>query len=79
MAQGAIGLSDVYTFFKEIHVMWVAMGEYSDLSVYDIIDEIIDMVKPTDPQRGLTPQELQSCKMAGTVFSILANVDQFYQ
>lgn len=35
---------DIYTFFKEIHVMWVKMGEYADLSVYDVIDEIIDMV-----------------------------------
>ena len=31
---------EIYIFFREIHVMWVAMGEYADLSVYDVVDEV---------------------------------------
>ncbi len=59
--------------------MWVAMGEYAELSIYDVIDEVLDMVQPADPLKGLTAKDLAACKMSGTVFSILANVDQFYQ
>lgn len=38
---------ELYIFFKEIHHMWVhVMHEYADLSIYDVVDEILDMVKP---------------------------------
>lgn len=57
----------------------MGLGEAADLSIHDVVDEIIDLVQPTDPARGLRPSELAACGMAGTVFSILANVDQFYQ
>lgn len=76
--QGYLTLHDLYTFFKEVHVLWVAMGEYADLDIYDVLDEIMDMVKPAQPGR-ITKADLETCKVAGTVFSILANVDQFYQ
>jgi hypothetical protein len=65
-------------FFREIHAMWVAMGEYADLCIQDVMDEIMDLVKPSSPGRIRLP-DLAACKMAGTVFSVLANVDQFYQ
>lgn len=58
--------------------MWVAMGEYTDLSIHDVLDEILDMVKPAVPGR-ITQADLAASKMAGTMFSVLANVDQFYQ
>jgi serine/threonine-protein phosphatase 2A regulatory subunit B'' len=77
--QGVLQPCDLYTFFKEVHAMWVAMGEYSELSIHDVVDEIIDMVQPAQPSRGLTLAELAASRMAGTVFSILANVDQFFQ
>ena len=31
--------------------MWVAMGEYADLSVHDVIDEIMDMAATKEPGR----------------------------
>jgi serine/threonine-protein phosphatase 2A regulatory subunit B'' len=40
--------------------------------------QVMDMVKPAVPGR-ITKADLVACKQAGTVFSILANVDQFYQ
>jgi len=43
-AQGSVGPAEVYTFFREIHDMWVKMGEYADLAIYDVVDELIDMV-----------------------------------
>jgi serine/threonine-protein phosphatase 2A regulatory subunit B'' len=42
--QGSISPAELYTFFREIHVMWVKMGEYADLAIYDVVDEILDMV-----------------------------------
>ncbi|EFJ50385.1 hypothetical protein VOLCADRAFT_88941 [Volvox carteri f. nagariensis] len=45
--QGYISPAEIYTFFKEIHYMWVhVMNEYADLSIYDVVDEMLDMVKP---------------------------------
>ncbi|KAI8477014.1 MAG: hypothetical protein J3K34DRAFT_498330 [Monoraphidium minutum] len=76
--KGYLTHSDLYTFFREIHAMWVAMGEYADLVIHDVLDEIVDMAAPRR-QGAITAADLRDCKMAGTVFSILANVDQFYQ
>lgn len=75
--QGYLTIADLYTFFREIHALWVNMGEYAELEIYDVLDEIMDMVKPATPGR-ITKADLQACKMSGTMFSILANVDQFY-
>lgn len=44
--QGYITPAELYTFFQTIHEMWVAIGEYADLSVYDVVDEILDMINP---------------------------------
>lgn len=29
--------------------MWVACGQYKELSIEDVKDEIIDIIQPTDP------------------------------
>lgn len=142
--QGYLTMADLYTFFREIHALWVNMGEYAgkwwvlkdggsasaanilaahtqrqcfcmrstgvfchclcclsmpsgepdgilavsinrpqflvcaELEIYDVLDEVMDMVKPATPGR-ITKADLEACKMSGTVFSILSNVDQFYQ
>lgn len=76
--QGYLTIADLYTFFREIHALWVNMGEYAELEIYDVLDEIMDMVKPATPGR-ITKADLEACKMSGTVFSMLSNVDQFYQ
>eukprot|EP00775_Hariotina_reticulata_P010031 gene10031-10187_t len=78
ISQGYLTLSDLYTFFREVKGMWVAMGEYKDLDIYDVLDEIMDMVKPAQPGR-ITKGDLEACKMSGIVFGMLANVEQFYQ
>lgn len=78
LLQGYLTVADLYTFFKEIHALWVNMGEYAELDIYDVLDEVMDMVKPATPGR-ITKADLEACKMSGTVFSILSNVDQFYQ
>ncbi|KAL6752095.1 hypothetical protein V8C86DRAFT_623193 [Haematococcus lacustris] len=43
--QAFVTPAEFFTFFKEIHVMWVNMGEYADLATYHVVDEILDMVK----------------------------------
>jgi hypothetical protein len=75
--QGYLTVSDLYTFFREIHALWIAMGEYAELEVADVLDEVMDMVQPAAPGR-ITRADLEACKMSGTVFGMLANVDQFY-
>lgn len=77
--QGVITPAELYTFFKEIHVLWVdKLNEYAELSVNDVIGEIIDMISPASPP-NITLQDLARCKMAGTVFSVLSNVQQFFE
>lgn len=76
--RGYLTIADLYTFFRDIHALWVNMGEYAELEIYDVLDEIMDMVKPATPGR-ITKADLEACKMSGTVFSMLSNVDQFYQ
>ncbi len=36
--------ADLYTFWKEIHTLWLARGEM-DIPIADVVDEIIDMVQ----------------------------------
>lgn len=75
--QGSISPHELYIFFKEVHVMWVqVLGEYADLSIFDVIDELIDMVKPKDPP-NITAEDLRACGMSGTFFSCLADAKQF--
>jgi hypothetical protein len=33
-------MADLYTFFREIHALWVNMGEYPELEIYDVLDEV---------------------------------------
>lgn len=49
--QGYLTIADLYTFFKEIHALWVNMGEYAELEIYDVLDEVMDMIKPATPGR----------------------------
>ncbi|KAJ9518285.1 hypothetical protein QJQ45_010244 [Haematococcus lacustris] len=60
--QGFVTPAEIYTFFKEIHVMWVNMGKYADLAIYSVVDEILDMVSG----------------MSGIFFSMLADVKLFH-
>mmetsp|Transcript_5397 Transcript_5397/g.14556 ORF Transcript_5397/g.14556 Transcript_5397/m.14556 type:complete len:474 (+) Transcript_5397:65-1486(+) len=75
--KGSVGPAEVYTFFREIYDMWVKMGEYADLAIYDVVDELIDMVKPKHPPE-ITPEDLAACGMSGTFFSVLSDVKQFF-
>ncbi|KAL6751470.1 hypothetical protein V8C86DRAFT_2439927, partial [Haematococcus lacustris] len=61
--QGFVTSAEIYTFFEEIHVMWGNMGEYADLAIYHVVDEILDM--PPSATRaaacqGLAQEEGQS-------------------
>ncbi|GFR48241.1 hypothetical protein Agub_g10103 [Astrephomene gubernaculifera] len=76
--QGYISPAELYTFFKEIHHMWVhVMHEYADLSIYDVVDEILDMIKPKVTAR-ITAEDLAASGMSGIFFSMLSDVKQFY-
>ncbi len=54
------------------------MGEYADLSVQDVVDELIDMVKPARPPL-ITADDLMRCGQSGVFFSCLSDVKQFYE
>ena len=40
---------DIYQFLKDILRLWLACGQYPELVMEDVKDEIFDIVKPTDP------------------------------
>ena len=40
---------ELYAFFKEVYKMWVACGQYPELSIKDVKDEIFDIVQPAEP------------------------------
>ncbi|GFH25481.1 uncharacterized protein HaLaN_23457 [Haematococcus lacustris] len=72
-----VGTAEIYTFSKEIHVMWVNMGEYADLTIYDVVDKILDMVKPKTATL-ITPEDLEVSGMSGIFFSMLADIELFH-
>ena len=39
----------LYAFLAEIHSMWLACGQYPELAVEDVKDEIFDIVMPASP------------------------------
>ncbi|GFH07043.1 uncharacterized protein HaLaN_01787 [Haematococcus lacustris] len=43
LMKGFVTPAEIYTSFKDIHVMWVNIGEYADLSIYDVVDKVLDM------------------------------------
>ncbi|GFH22120.1 uncharacterized protein HaLaN_19534, partial [Haematococcus lacustris] len=75
--QGFVTSAEIYTFFAEVHVMWVNMGEYADLAIYDVVDEILDMVKPKTVTL-ITAEDLEVSGMSGISFSMLADVKLFH-
>ena len=39
------------TFFRAVHALWVAAGQYAELCVEDVKDELFDIVRPAHPLR----------------------------
>ncbi|KAL6752099.1 hypothetical protein V8C86DRAFT_2439514 [Haematococcus lacustris] len=74
--QGFVTPAEIFTFFKEIHVMWVNMGEYADLAIYYVVDEVLDMVKPKTTTL-ITVEDLEVSGMSGIFFTMLADVKLF--
>lgn len=62
--QGFLTLPDLYTFFREVKALWVGLGEYAELDVYDVLDEVADMVSPVAPGR-ITMADLAASKVCG--------------
>ncbi|GIL55563.1 hypothetical protein Vafri_11019 [Volvox africanus] len=76
--QSYVSPAEIYTFFKEIHYMWVnVLKEYADLNIYDVVDEMLDMIKPKVTAR-ITAEDLAASGMSGIFFSTLSDVKQFY-
>lgn len=49
---------DIYQFLKDLLKMWLACGQYPDLVIEDVKDEIFDIVKPANPLH-ITAEELE--------------------
>ncbi|KAK9830587.1 hypothetical protein WJX81_001917 [Elliptochloris bilobata] len=75
--RGYITQVEVCTFFRAVHALWVAAGQYPELSVEDVKDELFDIVRPAHPLR-ITAADLLASSMAGTVIGLLADVNSFY-
>lgn len=63
---------EVCAFFRAVHVLWVAAGQYAELCVEDVKDELFDIVRPAHPLR-ITAADLlvraRCCLMAIAAFS----------
>ena len=42
---------EVCALFRAVHALWVAAGQYSELCVEDVKDELFDIVRPAHPLR----------------------------
>lgn len=51
MVPRACAQAEVCTLFRAVHALWVAAGQYPELSVEDVKDELFDICRPADPQR----------------------------
>ena len=42
---------EVCTLFRAVHALWAAAGQYAELCVEDVKDELFDIVRPAHPLR----------------------------
>uniref|UniRef100_A0A061SGU4 Protein phosphatase 2 (Formerly 2A), regulatory subunit B n=1 Tax=Tetraselmis sp. GSL018 TaxID=582737 RepID=A0A061SGU4_9CHLO len=76
--RGHITAPDMYMFLAEIYKKWVEDGNYADLSIGDVRDEIFDMVKPRR-ELEITLKDLIDSKIGGTVMTIMADERVFWE
>ncbi|KAL4439974.1 hypothetical protein ABPG75_002975 [Micractinium tetrahymenae] len=75
---GYLTQADLYTFFREIYALWVALGQYAELRVEDVLAEVEDLLRAPDPQH-ITPADFQRCGAAGTIIGLLLDVNLFWE
>jgi len=69
---------EVHSFFREVHQSWIAAGNYGELRIEDVSNEIFDMVKPLEPG-CITLADLVRSGCGGIVVDILADVNAFWR
>eukprot|EP00887_Chlorella_sp_A99_P000521 scaffold17.g521.t1 len=79
-ARGAGRLSrlDLHALFREVHALWLALGQWADLRIEDVLDEMEDAARPADPGAGITAADLERCGAGGALLGMLADVDAFF-
>lgn len=66
----------LYTFFKDILKLLLANGQ-EEISFHDIFNEIMDMVKPSNPSRGISYSDLVHCGQGDIVVTLLTDFNGF--
>jgi hypothetical protein len=61
---GVLTRADVHTLFEAVRALWVERGQYAELRSADVVDEVFDMVNPSDPGL-LTLPDLLRCGRGG--------------
>ena len=69
---------EVHSFFREVHQSWIAAGNYGELRIEDVSNEVFDMVKPREPGR-ITLADLVQSGCGATVVDILADLNAFWR
>jgi serine/threonine-protein phosphatase 2A regulatory subunit B'' len=69
---GHVMRSDIRMFMGAVLDKLVSEG-HDRLDVDSVVDEIMDMVKPSDPLAGITLRDLQRCKVGHIVTLILGD------
>lgn len=76
--RGHLLRADVAAFFREVHALWLVRGQYSDLHIGDVVEEVFDLASPVNPQK-ITLKDLQRCGAGGDIVGILADVAAFWE
>lgn len=66
----------IRSFFREVANALERAGMEAPL-VDDVIDEVFDMVRPQDPSRGISQEDLLTCGVGSIVVSMLIDVQSF--
>jgi len=69
---------EVHSFFREVHQSWLAAGNYGELRIEDVSNEVFDMVKPREAGR-ITLADFVQSGCGATVVDILADLNAFWR
>ena len=69
---------EIHTFFREVYQKWLDDGQYDDLRMEDVRDEIFDMV-PCQQEGIITLADFLRSEQAATVVEILCDYNSFWR
>lgn len=76
--KGYLTETDLYTFLREIHELWLSFGQSAELKLLDMVADVVDIVRPKDRNR-IRATDILRCGMPATLMGMLADVNTFWE